>query len=777
MVPRARRFSRLRIARPLASVPFVLVTAAGASAQIEGVSPMCADRPTATGDALLASPPPSASEVSRAGEVPPPASDLHCIDLYPTGQGGMASGVIELVRETGPFGVTVTPAGHHVVELTAWLSGLPAPGTLGDFTAYVAWATPLTLDPVVRLGEVANGRNRLGPVAFNKYLVMVSAEASPDATVRDGPLVLRGRSPSSRMEAHDLLATAPSATQRVEGRRPDRGPGAEPWRAPPHYEGIPMLPGLMDLEPYVDPWLPDVDVAELPSVRRNEIVDLPDGGTLDLEAGFVKRTIGNREFAMLAFNGMQPGPLIRVDAGSTIFVNFTNRTPLPTAIHWHGVRLDNRFDGVPGVTQDAVAPGETFRYQVFFRDAGIYWYHPHHREDIQQELGLYGNMLVESGDPEYYGPANRDEVIILDDLLVDDEGPVAFGEQSANYMLMGRFGNRLLVNGEPLAVGGEGYSLEVASGEVVRFHVTNAANTRTFNLLILDTTGATEPDPMASAATTRGGFDTGLPIKVVASDVGRFEREVRVRSLTIAPAERYVVDVRFPRAGQYLLMNRVQGINHRQGVFREETRLMGRVVAGDAPAEPDLAAEFGLLRVNDDVIAEFDALRPEFDRPVDHELVLTLELDSLPLPIEQSMQYDRVFFNPVEWTGTMPRMNWATTGREVKWILRDPASGAENEAIDWSFEVGDVVRIRVHNDRDAFHAMQHPLHIHGQRFVVLEQNGLPNDNLVWKDTVLLPAGSTTDILLEVSNPGRWMVHCHIAEHLESGMKLVMDVTP
>ena len=120
-------------------------------------------------------------------------------------------------------------------------------------------------------------------------------------------------------------------------------------------------------------------------------------------------------------------------------------------------------------------------------------------------------------------------------------------------------------------------------------------------------------------------------------------------------------------------------------------------------------------------------------------------------------------------------IDFDTLDAEIDWILRDVLTGAENEQIDWRFRVGDVVKIRIHNDRGAFHAMQHPLHIHGQRFLVLEQNGVPNDNLVWKDTVLLPAGSTTDILLELSNPGRWMVHCHIAEHLESGMKFVFDV--
>ena len=108
-------------------------------------------------------------------------------------------------------------------------------------------------------------------------------------------------------------------------------------------------------------------------------------------------------------------------------------------------------------------------------------------------------------------------------------------------------------------------------------------------------------------------------------------------------------------------------------------------------------------------------------------------------------------------------------------MLRDVDTGQENDEIDWRFTRGDVVKIRLRNDRRAVHAMQHPVHIHGQRFLVLSQDGTARDNLVWKDTMLLPVGSTADILLELSNPGRWMLHCHIAEHLESGMRLVFDV--
>ena len=89
--------------------------------------------------------------------------------------------------------------------------------------------------------------------------------------------------------------------------------------------------------------------------------------------------------------------------------------------------------------------------------------------------------------------------------------------------------------------------------------------------------------------------------------------------------------------------------------------------------------------------------------------------------------------------------------------------------IGWNFHVGDKVKIRIFNDPNSMHAMQHPIHFHGQRFLILSRNGVTNTNLVWKDTVLVPAGQTVDILLDASNPGTWMAHCHIAEHLESGM--------
>ncbi len=679
------------------------------------------------------------------------------MELFPTARAGDARGLVELGRVRSPFGIAVTAEGRHRYDLRVWIEGLPDPAELGS-AAYVAWVTTPWLDPVTRLGEVHNGLNDLGEVSHNKFSIWISAEPVAEALARGGRLVLRGRSPSSRMSAEDLITQAPLALVAPSGTgehgsAPDADQRDEDI-APPMHPAVPMMPGLAALRPDATPWLPAAaDPEGVPLARRRQIVRLGDGGTLDLEAGLVRRQLAGRTYLMYGFNGQIPGPLIHVPEKATIFVNFENRTALPTAVHWHGVRLDNRYDGVPGVTQDPVLPGEGFRYQVYFRDAGLYWYHPHHREDIAQDLGLYGNMLVDPLAADVYGPVNTEQVLMLDDLLVGAQGLVPYGAESANFMLMGRFGNLFLVNGEP------DYELEVMRGEVVRFFFTNVANTRTFNLSF-----------------RHDGATTPLPMKAVATDVSRYQREVWADSLVIAPAERYIVDVRFAQPGAVRVVNVVQGINHRAGTFFTESTELGVVRVAADRVDTDLVESHSVLRTNADVTADIEAYREHFDRPPDRELVLRLEAGELPLVIDQLMALDRVYFNPAEWAGTMPMMNWISTGEQIEWLLIDPRTGNRNTDIDdWNFAVGDVVKIRIINDRGSFHAMQHPIHFHGQRFLVLEQDGVANDNLAWKDTVLLPVASTTDLLLELSNPGRWMVHCHIAEHLESGMKMIFTV--
>ncbi|MBI4545851.1 MAG: hydantoinase B/oxoprolinase family protein, partial [Gemmatimonadetes bacterium] len=679
------------------------------------------------------------------------SADLYCIPLLPAPDFPQASGMAEMERVPAPFGMAVTPQGEPLYELRVSVAGLEAPERLGAYRSYIAWATTPLLRPWIKLGEVANGRAAVGRIALDKFLVLVSAEASAGTLERQGPILLRGTSPSMRMIPHegDPLLFAAAAADPGAHTAHRAAPAAHEleWIEPPPHPGIPMPPGLHDALPSVRPFLPRPPAGSpIPEAVPRRLVRLRNGGTLDLEAAPLRRTIGGRTHVMYGFNGQYPGPLIEVGQGTTILVNFSNRTELPTAIHWHGVRLENRFDGVPHVTQEPVPPGGKFQYRVYFRDAGIYWYHPHHREDIQQDLGLYGNLIVRSPRPDFYAPVNREEVLMLDDLLVAEQGLVPYGLERATHALSGRFGNVLLVNGEPE------YRLRVKKGEVVRFFLTNVANTRTFNLSF-----------------------GGAPIKVVASDLSKFEREEWVENVVLAPAERYVVEVRFDSAGDVAITNRVRGLDHLYGSFFPEVDTLGIVHVSREAVTPDHSAAFARLRDNAEVTADIAAYHGHFDRPVDHTLTLTMRAKELPFPVELMLRLDSAFFNPVEWTGTMPMMDWVATGGEVEWVLREEETVRENMAIEWRFRVGDVVKIRLLNDRRALHAMQHPIHVHGQRFLVLSQNGVANRNLVWKDTMLLPVGHTADLLLELSNPGKWMLHCHIAEHIEAGMKMVFTV--
>ena len=130
----------------------------------------------------------------------------------------------------------------------------------------------------------------------------------------------------------------------------------------------------------------------------------------------------------------------------------------------------------------------------------------------------------------------------------------------------------------------------------------------------------------------------------------------------------------------------------------------------------------------------------------------------------------------LEWEDLMPEINRATDESNMVWQLIDRETGAVNGEISWAFTVGDRVKIRLVNEMDSDHPMHHPFHVHGAgRFLILSRDGEPEPNLVWKDTVLLRAGQTVDILLDVSNPGLWMAHCHIAEHIQSGMMFSFNV--
>jgi len=508
----------------------------------------------------------------------------------------------------------------------------------------------------------------------------------------------------------------------------------------------PMMPGLEGVRPASGEFaiLGGRDPHTLPKAAAGTEQRVSDGDTVTLTTSLVQRTIGGRVLAAYAFNGETPGPRFRVKQGATFYVRFHNGIDQPATIHWHGVRVSNAFDGSPGVTQPAVPAGKDFVYTVHCPDAGVFWYHDHVREDIVLPMGLYGNIYVDPSAPSAAPAPKRSEFLILSDLLVDGDSMVSYGKTSPNFALMGRFGNVLLVNGEPR------WHLDVASGEVVRLFLTNVASARTFNVSF-----------------------GNAPIKLIASDLSPFVRETMVPSIVIAPGERYVVDVSFGEPGRVAMVNQVQSIDHFFGMFSADVDTMGYVSVSGRPTRPGV--EFTTLHEDSATLRDIAHYRRYFDRPPDEEVVLTTAIHDLPIPVMQFMSVDTLFRPPLEWSDGMSDMNWVATGEEVRWIIRDTRTGDENMKIAWHFKQGDVIKLRIFNDPRSRHPMNHPIHLHGERFLVIARDGQANPYLVWKDTAIIPVGSTVDLLLDLSNPGKWMLHCHIGEHVESGMMATLQV--
>ena len=329
------------------------------------------------------------------------------------------------------------------------------------------------------------------------------------------------------------------------------------------------------------------EVAGLPEARAPELVERSDGDQFDLRIASVAKQLGEVTVRMLAYNGSIPGPTLKVREGSEIVVNIENQGDIEGTVHWHGLRLENRYDGTHE-TQTPIPVGGTFTARVHFPDPGVYWYHPHIRQDYGQEMGLYGNVLVEPSDARYWPPVNREVTLTLDDILLEDGKVASFSRAETTHSAMGRFGDILLVSGEP------DLSLTAKLGEVIRFYLTNTANTRVFRVVL-----------------------PGARMKLVGGDSGHVEHERLVDGVILGPSERVVVDVLFDQAGDLTLEHHTP----------ERVYPLAAIQVSEERAEPSLEEQFQVLRTHADMVAARERIAPYLEAEPDKTLAFIAEMD------------------------------------------------------------------------------------------------------------------------------------------------------
>lgn len=413
------------------------------------------------------------------------------------------------------------------------------------------------------------------------------------------------------------------------------------------------------------------------------------------------------------YNGSVPGPTIRARAGERIKVRLINQLEQPTSIHWHGIRIDNAMDGVVGLTQDAVQPGDAFKYDFVVPDAGTYWYHTHNRAWEQLARGLYGALIVD----EANGPVfDHDIPFILDDWRLNAAGEIddATFANMHDWGHAGRLGNWLTVNAQ------SDPEFKVIAGATVRLRVMNTANARVLKL----------------------GFG-GLATRIIALDGHAIDSQLLGDTLRIAPGQRADLCFRVPDT-----------TNGPFPIF-ETSGNEPLMFASIAPVASEKSQETNSSELPS--LAPTRNLEPDLANAERFKLVM--EGGAMGGLSGAIMDGQRQTMRELVKAGRA----WAFNG--VAGDLTEPLL---------SVPLGKTVIIDMVNDTRWPHAMH--LHGHHFRAIEQNGRPL-KPGLVgkWRDTELVEPGDQLAIAFVADNPGKWYFHCHMMEHQAAGMRTWIQI--
>jgi bilirubin oxidase len=408
-----------------------------------------------------------------------------------------------------------------------------------------------------------------------------------------------------------------------------------------------------------------------------------------------------------AYNGVFPGPTLEVSEGDEVFVQFKNDLPEPSNVHWHGLKIPPAQDGLP---EDLVPPGGTRNYvfKIPPGSAGTYWYHPHpHGATVGQVAkGLVGAIRVKAPDDPLAGL--RDQLVVLTDHKVDAEG--RFMPTTNMDRADGVEGNVVLVNGKIHPM------LPVRPGELRRLRFVNASASRFYQVHV-----------------------PGHSLWQVGTDGGLFGTPVERSAIVLAPAERAEVVVRM--TGAKLSEAIVESLPVNRGAM--PVAVIDPDQPAGAPTPPGQHVHGGGAGFPLFAIAYGD--EPVTPRP------------ALPATLRPVA--------PLDVTGAEARL-FTLTENMLTLDFRINGQVYGHDRIDVRTKRGATEVWTIANDAD----MDHPFHLHGVQFQVLDRDGVPELQPAWKDTVNVPARAKVRFAVKFDvEPGKRVYHCHILHHEDAGM--------
>ncbi|NNH65530.1 multicopper oxidase family protein [Rhizobium laguerreae] len=426
------------------------------------------------------------------------------------------------------------------------------------------------------------------------------------------------------------------------------------------------------------------------------------------------------ETAVWAYDGTVPGPLVRLRQGEPARLLVENRLDQETTVHWHGIRLPNAMDGVPGLTQPPIKSGESFVYEFTPPDAGTFWYHPHANSLEQLGRGLAGAVIVEEREPV---AVDRDLLWLLADWRLKDTGEIAAGFGNRMEAAMsGRVGNTVTLNGQVSE------TEPVRAGERVRLRLVNGSLARIMALR----------------------FEGHSPVVVAIDGQPCDPHELDGSRILLGPAMR--IDVVLDKQGEPgrrydVTDDFYDGLSYRltQLAYDQQPPLRERPLDAslDLPRNP--------------------LPEPDFGTSERHDLTLQGGMMGGGMMAGMGGMTGGGMMQGMTGMGGGPA--WAINGMSM---TGDGHSGMEPAL---TFQRGRSVVLILRNQT----AWWHPMHLHGHSMRVLSRNGAPVAHRQWQDTVLMAPKDVVEVALVADNPGDWMLHCHVMDHQMTGMMTVLRV--